>query len=213
MQKKIRIIVLTVVLLFGFCLVRDFLVKSLIDTVATSITGAPVSVGGLSLSVIRQSIKISNFRMYNPKGFARGVLVDIPRMSVALNLGALISGKIHLRQLELDIKEIGMVKNKEGKLNVDSLKIAEEKPAEKEKKRPAKHLAMQIDVISLGMGKVVSKDYSVAGAPVVKVYDINARKTYKNITSAQQLAGCGGVYLCRQGLRSADFPCYNAEGV
>jgi len=187
MQKKIRIVVLVVVLLFGFCLARDFLIKSLIGSVASSITGAPVRVGGLSLSVIRQSVKISNFRMYNPRGFPKGILVDIPRMSVACNLGALFTGKIHLRQLELDIKELGMVKNKEGKRNVDSLKIAEKKPAEKEK-RPAKHLAMQIDVISLGMGRVVSKDYSVEGAPVVKVYDINLKKTYKNITSAQQLA-------------------------
>ena len=188
MQKKIRIIILAVVFLFGFCLVRDFLVKSLIGSVATSVTGAPTRVGGLSLSVIRQSIKISNFRMYNPKGFAKGVLVNIPKMSVACNLGALITGKIHLRRLELEIKEIGMVKNKEGKLNVDSLKIAAEKSGEKEKKMPAKHLAMQIDVVSLGMGRVVSKDYSVEGPPVVKVYDINLKKTYKNITSAQQLA-------------------------
>jgi len=188
MQKKIRIIVLTVVFLFGFCLARDFLIKSLIGSVASGITGAPIRIGGLSLSVIRQSIKISNFRMYNPKGFPRDVLVDIPRMAVAWDIRAHISGKIHLRQLELEIKEIDMVKNKEGKLNVDSLKIAQEKPGEKEKKRLAKHLAMQIDVVSLGMGRVVSKDYSVEGPPVIKVYDINLKKTYKNITSAQQLA-------------------------
>lgn len=186
MQKKIIIIILAVVFLFGFCLVRDFLIKSLIGSVATSITGAPTSVGGLSLSIIRQSVKISNFRMYNPKGFPKEILVDISKMGVAYNLGALLTGKIHLRQLELEIKEIGMVKNKEGKSNIDSLKIAAQKP--EEKKGPAKQLAMQIDTVSLGMGRVVSRDYSVGGQPVIKVYDINLKKTYKNITSAQQLA-------------------------
>ncbi len=125
--------------------------------------------------------------MYNPKGFPKDLLVDIPKMGVACNLGALITGKIHLRQLDLEIKEIGMTKNKEGKLNVDSLKIAAEKSGEKEKK-PAKQLAMRIDIVSLGMGRVVSRDYSVEGQPVVKVYDINLKKTYKNITSVQQLA-------------------------
>jgi len=188
MQKKIKIIILAVVLLFGFCLVRDFFIKSLIGTVATNITGAPTRVGGLSLSIIKQSVKITNFRMYNPKGFPRGILVDIPRMSVSCNLGALITGKIHLRELVLHIKEIIMVKNKEGKLNVDSLKFASEKSEEKKKKKPAKQMAMQIDIVNLEMGRVISKDYSVAGQPVVKVYDINLSKTYKNITSAQQLA-------------------------
>jgi len=187
MQKKIMIIILAVVFLFGFCLVRDFLIKSLIGTVATSVTGAPTTVGGLSLSVIRQSVKISNFRMYNPKGFPKDILIDIPKMGVACNLGALITGKIHLRRLDLEIKEMGMVKNKEGKLNIDSLKITAEKSGEKEKK-PAKQLAMQIDIVSLAMGRVISRDYSVEGQPVIKVYDINLKKTYKNITSAQQLA-------------------------
>ena len=186
MHKKIKIIILAVVFLLGFCLLRDFFIKSLIGTVATGVTGAPTSVGGLSLSVIGQRVKISNFRMYNPKGFPKDILVDIPRMGVAYDLGAFITGKIHLKLLELEIKEIGMVKNKEGKLNVDSLKIATEKSAEK--KKPAKQLAMQIDVVNLGMGRVVSRDYSVEGQPVVKVYDVNLKKTYKNITSAQQLA-------------------------
>ena len=187
MQKKIKIIILAVVLLFGFCLVRDFLVKSIIGSVVANITGAPTRVGGLSLSLIRQTVKISDFKMYNPKGFRNDILVDIPKMGVAYDLGVLITGKIHLKQLDLEIKEIGMEKNKEGKLNVDSLKIAEEKSGKKEKQESAKPLPMQIDILTLGMGRVVSSDYSVEGQPVVKVYDINLKKTYKNITSAQQL--------------------------
>ncbi|MFA5144534.1 MAG: hypothetical protein WC723_00785 [Candidatus Omnitrophota bacterium] len=185
-MQKIKIIVLAVILLFGFCLVRDFLIKSLVGTIATSVTGAPTNVGGLSLSIIRQSVKISNLKMYNPKGFPKDVLVDIPRMGATCNIGAFITGKIHLRQLNLEIKEIGLVKNKEGKLNVDSLKISAEKSGGKEKK-PAKELSMRIDIVTLGMGRVVSKDYSVEGQPVVKVYDINLKKSYKNITSAHQL--------------------------
>lgn len=188
MQKKIRMIVLAVVLLFAFCWVRDFLLKSLIGTVASSVTGAPTRVGGLSLSVIRQSVRISNFKMHNPQGFPKDILVDIPKMNVTCNLAALVTGKIHLRQLELEIKEINIVKNKEGKLNVDALKITEGKPGEKDKKKPAKQLAIQIDTLSLEMGRVVSRDYSVDGPPLVKVYDINLKKTYKNIASAQQLA-------------------------
>ncbi|MDD4940251.1 MAG: hypothetical protein PHI60_08890, partial [Candidatus Omnitrophica bacterium] len=40
----------------------------------------------------------------------------------------------------------------------------------------------------LGIGKIVSKDYSSGKEPVVYVYDVNIHKTYKNITSVQQLA-------------------------
>ena len=209
MPKKTKIIILVIVSLVGFCLARDFLVKSLIGTVASSITGAPVRVGGLSLSVIKQSVKISNFRMYNPKGFAKGILVDIPKIGVSWDLAAFIRGKIHLKQLELSIREVGMVKNKEGKLNVDSLKITEKKSADKKKKAPARPLVMRIDIVSLEMGRVVSKDYSVAGQPIIKVYDIGLKKTYKNITSAQQLA----ALIISEPLKSAGIQGLEVYGV
>jgi hypothetical protein len=207
MRKKIWMIVFIVISLFGFCLARDFLIKSLVGTVVTGITGAPTSIGGLSLSIIRQSLKLSDFKMYNPKGFPKGILVDIPRMNIVCNLGALAKGKIHLRQLELEVKELGLVKNKDGKLNVDSLKIAAEKP--KERKKPAKKLAMQIDAVSLGMGRVVSMDYSVMGQPVVKVYNINLKKSYKNISSAQQLA----ALIISEPLRAAGIQGIEVYGV
>jgi uncharacterized protein involved in outer membrane biogenesis len=189
MQKKIKIAILLVVILFGFCLVRDFIIKSIIGTVASSVTGAPTHIGGLSLSIIKQSIRISDFKMYNPSGFPRDVLVDIPKIGVSCNIGALLKGKIHLKQLDIDLKELGLAKNKEGKLNVDSLKIVEDQKSEKKgDQKPAKEMKIQMDVVNLSMGRVVNKDYNVEGPPVIKVYDINLKKAYKNITSAQQLA-------------------------
>ncbi len=39
-----------------------------------------------------------DFRMYNPEGFPREILVDIPKISVSCNLGELLKGKIYLEQ-------------------------------------------------------------------------------------------------------------------
>ncbi len=190
MQKKIKIIIILAVLFIGFCFARDFLIKSLIGTVATNVTGAPTNLGGLSLSVIRQSIKITNFRMYNPSGFPEDILVDIPKIGLELNLAALLKGKIHLKQIDFELKELILTKNKEGRLNVDSLKIAQEKKAgdQEKEKNPAKELVIQIDLANLAIGRIVNKDYSVEGEPAIKVYDVNLNKSYKNITSVQQLA-------------------------
>lgn len=191
MKNKIKIVILLIVVILGFCFGRDYFIKSLIGTVATNITGAPVHIGGLSLSSIRQAIKITNFRMYNPQGFPKDVLVDIPKIHVACDIGALVKGKIHLSRIDFELKELIMVKNRDGKLNVDSLKIIEaqrEQATAKEAKKPAKALALQIDLANLAIGRIVSKDYSVSSQPVVKVYEVNLNKSYKNITSAQQLA-------------------------
>jgi hypothetical protein len=83
--------------------------------------------------------------------------------------------------VEIELKEMGLTKNKEGKLNVDSLKVVQQS-------KPSEPIPMQIDLLTLGIGKIVYKDYTIGTEPGVRVYDVNIHKSYKNITSAQQLA-------------------------
>ncbi|MBI4706495.1 MAG: hypothetical protein HY761_01015 [Candidatus Omnitrophica bacterium] len=184
MKKKFIIILICFLSLVVFCVVRDFVIKNIITVVVTNVTGAPTNVGGFSLSVIRQSVKITNFKMYSPEGFPRDIMIDIPLMRVSCDLPSILKGKIYLKELVLDLREMGLVKNKEGKLNVDSLKISQ---AKGEVKKSTKQMPIQIDLVQLNIGRVVNKDYSAQGGPVIKVYDVGVKKTYKNISSIQQL--------------------------
>lgn len=171
---------------FFLAVIKDQIIKTAVTITASQITGAPVHIGGFSLGLFNQSVKISGFKMYNPKGFSRGILVDLPKINVKYDLGALLKKKLHLVGLEIELKELGLEKNKEGQLNVDSLKVVKE--AGKEKGKQAEQMPMQIDTLKLNLGKIVYKDYGKEGWPVVNVYDINIHKDYKNITSAQALA-------------------------
>ncbi|MGE5197860.1 MAG: AsmA family protein [Deltaproteobacteria bacterium] len=188
MKKIFIIIAIIVVVLIVLGIARDQIIKSAITIVATQITGAPVHIGGLSLGILSQSVRMSDFKMYNPKGFSNAVLVDIKTIKVSLDLGALLKKKIHLTDAEFDLREMNLEKNKEGKLNVDSLKVAKEEQAGKPGAQ-GKQMPLQIDLLKLDIGKLVSRDYTSAGVePSLKVYDINIHKTYRNITSSQQLA-------------------------
>jgi len=184
MKKNIVLVVCCIVGVVVFCALRDFVIKNIVTVVATNVSGAPVHIGGFSFSVIGQSVTMTNFKMYSPKGFPRDTLIDIPLIKVSVQIVPAVFGKIHIRELSLDLKEIWMVKNKEGKLNVDSLAFTQKKDTAA---KPAPQMAMQMDLVRLHIGKVVSKDYSVSGPPALKVYDIDIQKNYKNITSAQQL--------------------------
>lgn len=191
MHKKIKILILVIsIFVFGLW-ARDFFIKSLIGTISSRILGAPVHIGGLSLGLIKQSVKIVNFKIYNPPGFPKEVFVNIPNMAVAWDLKAFLKGRLYLKSIDFALKEVVLMKNKEGKLNVDSLKIAQEKttPAEKEKSaKPKKEMAIQIDQANLAIGRIVNKDYSLQGQPAIKVYEVNLNKSYKNITSIEQFA-------------------------
>ncbi|MDD5680995.1 MAG: hypothetical protein PHI59_07120 [Candidatus Omnitrophica bacterium] len=188
MAKK-RLIVIGAVIAGFFMLgiIKDQVIKSVVTVVTSNVTGAPVHIDSFSLGIFTQSVKISGFKIYNPKGFSRGILVDLTKIKVTCDLGALFRKKLHLVNVEVELRELGLEKNKEGVLNVDSLKVVKE--GKKESAKKGGQMPMQIDRLKLSMGKIVLKDYSTGSGVVVSVYDIGINQEYKNITSAQQLIG------------------------
>ncbi len=186
-MKRILIVsAIVVIAVLAAGIIKDQIIKTVITIAATEITGAPVHIDAFSLGVFNQSVRISGFKMYNPKGFPRGILVYLPEINVTYDLGALFKKRLHLVSAEIELKEMGLIKNEEGKLNVNELKVV--KQGAKKEGKPSKQMPMQIDMLKLGIGKIVSKDYSSGKEPVVYVYDVNIHKNYKNITSARQLA-------------------------
>jgi uncharacterized protein involved in outer membrane biogenesis len=189
MKRIIAISGILFIVIFAGSIIKDQIIKSVITVVVSQVSGAPVHIDGFSLGVFSQSVRISGFKIYNPERFSKSILVDLPKVNVKYDLGALLKKRIHLPDVEIEIKEIGLETNKNGKLNVDELKMSKagEKQAAKPKAKPSAQMPLQLDRLSLEMGRIVMKDYSAGDKPEIKVYDINIKKAYKNITSVQQL--------------------------
>ena len=186
-SKKILVIILVVLVVLG--VTKNFLIKSIVTAAASQVVGAPVHIDSFGFGIFKQSVRIKGFTLFNPPGFPKGVLIDLPEIAVEYSLSDLLKGKLHLPLVVVNLKEMILVKNKEGKLNVDALKVSQqnEKPAKESK--PAPQVGMQMDVVNLNLGKVIVKDYTKGEPPVVQAYDIGVtNKVYKNITSAEQFA-------------------------
>ena len=181
-MKKLFIVLGVVVIFLGsIALFKNLIIKSVVTTAASDITGAPVHMDSFQLNIFNSTIRISGFKMYNPSGFPEGILVSCPKIKVIYDRASLFKQERHLLLVEIELEEIGLTRNKEGKLNVDSLKIVEE--SESSPPTP-----MQIDLLTLNIGKIVYKDYTGGIEPSVRVYDVNRQKSYKGIPTAQQLA-------------------------
>ena len=193
-RKKIStVIVAVIVILFVVGIIKDQVIKAVVTVAASSVAGVPVKIGGLSLGIMTQSVRIKNFQIYNPQGFPRGAFLDIPEVSVRCDLAALLKKKLHLPKVIFNLKEVVIEKNAEGTLNVDSLKFAQpgakSAPSKKGEKIPPEAMAMQIDKFYLNLGRVIVKDSTKPENPSVLVYEINVKdKIFENLTSAQELA-------------------------
>jgi uncharacterized protein involved in outer membrane biogenesis len=190
LDKRWKVVIAVVAGLFILGIFKDQAIKTVVSAVSSNVTGAKTEISGFSLGLLTQSVRIRGLRVYNPKGFSRGILLEVSEARADYDLFALLGGKLHLRRADLNLKELGLEKNKSGKLNVDSLKITQQAESGKgEQGKPAKQLSMQLDLVNLKIGRIVMKDYSSGNKePAIQVYEVNLAKSYKNITSAQQLA-------------------------
>jgi len=188
--KKIGIIVLIVLIAVG--LVKNTLIKTVVTAAASGVVGAPVHIDSLAVGVFKQSVQIKGFKLYNPAGYPKELMLDIPEIRVDYDLLGLLTGKLHCSLIILDLKEMVIVKDKEGKLNVDALKVAQkgQEPAKKqEAQKPAKEIGLRIDEARLNLGQVVVKDFTKGEPPAIQAYDIGVHdKVFKDINSAEQFA-------------------------
>ncbi len=181
MKKFFIVLGIVVISLVCITILKDLIIKSVVTAAASGITGAPVHMDSFSMNIFSSTIHITGFKMYNPSGFPEGMLVSCPKINVIFDRASLFNQKPHFLLVEVELKEMALTKNKQGKLNVDSLKIVH--PPKSSPPTP-----MKIDLLNLSIGKIVYKDYTAGTQPSVRVYDVNRHKSYKSIPTAQQLA-------------------------
>jgi hypothetical protein len=181
MKKFIIVLGIAVVFLAGISFFQNLIIKSVVTAAASRITGAPIHIDAFSLNILNSTINIFGFKMYNPSGFPEGLLVSCPKIKVIYDRATLFKRKRRFLLVEIELKEMGLTKNLEGKLNVDSLKIAQQPNS-------SPSVPMRIDLLTLSIGKIVYKDYTAGTEPSVRVDEVNRHKSYKGIPTAQQLA-------------------------
>lgn len=192
MIKKLFLAVL--VLIIAAVVFKDAVLKTAIGVGTSQLTGASASIEHFSLSVLKQKVSIKGFQISQPQGFPAGTFVDIPEVSVSFNVPELLRGRMYFPAVVVNLKEMVVIKNSDGKLNVDAMKFAQKKeaPAGSKKgteKQPGQMPPLKIDILTLTVGGVVVKDYTKGSDPTVVAYDAGIKdKVFRDINSAEQLA-------------------------
>jgi len=192
MKKSFKLIIIFIVLILLVVFSRNLIAKTLIKSLVESITGLHLSIESVDLGISNTTIDTQGLKLYNPSNFPDKIMADIPQIYIDFSLGALLKRKIYFKELKLDLKEFIVVKNKDGKLNLDSLKTVKEGKEKAKKEKGVKKdglLKMQIDALHLKIDRVIYKDYTKGlPPPMIKKYNVNLNEKYTNITDPQQLA-------------------------
>jgi len=165
------------------------IIKTSVSAGVKAMTGLKLSIRSMNVGVFKSLIGINELKLYNPSGFVDELMIDLPEIYVNYDLGAFMKGKAHFEEVRLNLKEFIVVKNADGQLNLDSLKVVEaaeeEEVIEKGKKEKTKMPDLQIDLLDLKIGTVIYKDYSKGTPPKERVFNVNIDERYENITDPQ----------------------------
>lgn len=175
------LVVLFVCLFFA----RNTILKFTVIKTTENIIGTSVKIERIALDLVNQEFKVEGFKLMQPKDYGEGVMIDIPSINANYDMNHLLRKKVFLKQLSIDLKELVVIKDTDGKLNVDSLKIAKKNGGE----CVSETSSAEMEKLCLSVGKVVYKDYKKGPKPEITVYDINVKnKEYKDIPSERDLA-------------------------
>lgn len=180
MKKLLVVIAVLVVLLFGFILARNIIVKTALIKGIKSITGVDIEVGKVNIGLANTLIGINDLKIFNPAGSVDKIMADLPEIYVDYDLGAFFKKQVHLENLKLNLNELIIVQDAKRQMNVNSLKAL----LPKQSSEPAPEI--KIDELSLRIGKVIYKDYSL-GEPSIREFNLNIDEHYKNITDPKAL--------------------------
>lgn len=190
MKKLLFIVVIGIlVVLLALFFAKNMIAKIAVEKGVKQVTGLKLKTGSFNIGIMKTFVGIKNLRLYNPKGYKDKVMFHMPEIFADYNLSAMMKRKVHLEKMRLNLKELTVVKNEKGQLNLNSLKpVQKEKDVKaKEEKKEAKSPEIQIDRLELKIGKVVYKDYSKRKTPSVREFDINLDEKYENITDPNEL--------------------------
>jgi len=189
MKKSFKFIIIFVVLILLVVFSKNLIARTVIKSLVGSITGLHLSIESIDVGLSKTIIDTKGLKLYNPRGFPDKIMADIPEIYIDYSLGALLKRKIYFKELKFDLKEFVVVKNKDGKLNLDSLKTVKEGKKKEGVGEEGGLLKMQIDTLHLKIERVIYKDYTKGlPPPMIKKYNINLNENYTNITDPQQLA-------------------------
>lgn len=194
-QRKIQIFsALLLLTILGLCAFKSQLIKAIVIKSATQTLGAKVQIDQISFSIFKRKIELKGLKVYNPPGFPDETMLDIPDVLVSnYDLPALLRGKIHLNIVRINLREAVIIRGKDKKLNVDSLKVVEQNKKGQNPLPPGKEKfkthPLQIEHLTMNIGRVIFKDFSVVGPPTVQVFDVGIKnKVFLNIKSVEALA-------------------------
>jgi len=185
--RRIRLAaVVTAATLVVLWVAKDAIARAVVTGGVRVITGLSARIGRLHVMIPGAAVQVMDLRVFNPPGFSEEAMLDMPELLVDPRWSSLLTGTIHLQEIRLHVRELVVVKNAEGDVNLHALRSVREQRG----RQPVStgRSASRIDTLELRIDQLVYKDYTTGGSPRIQTYPIHLHRRYGPVDDLQVVA-------------------------
>jgi hypothetical protein len=116
-----RLTLLGIVLGVATILLKDTVLKSLTEHRMRQETGLEVRIGRMETGLFDATLTLQDLKIFNPPEFGGGPMIYMPEIHLEWDAQALARQNLHLSLARIHLAELTVVRNKEGRSNLDLL--------------------------------------------------------------------------------------------
>jgi len=184
-MKIMAVILVIAVLIAGFFVGRNLILKTILENAVRAISGLTLFVESIEVGVFKNYIRVKNLVLFNPPAFSDRIMFAIGLLYIEYDAKSLFSNRIRLKRMDLYLEELTVVKDIKGVVNLNSLNVIKSEKTGHGARMPA----IGIDKLHLKAGKVLYKDYTHGSSPKVTEFIVDLDERYENIGDPYAL-GC-----------------------
>ncbi len=152
----VTLLILFIVLAVVGVLLKDVIAKSLAERNLRDTTGLDARISKLEIGLGTPTVNLEGLKLYNTAEFGGGTFLDLPELRVEYVPEDVRSGKLRFKTVRLHLSEVHIVKNKNGKTNIEMLEKETKKKSSGQKDKTDKPGVDfgGIDTLYLTVGKI-----------------------------------------------------------
>jgi len=192
----ISFIIIALFLIMMVTFFKDAIAGYLLKRDVKRLLGLDVVMQDMIVGLSTTTVETKEFKVLNPPGFEDKVMLDLPELYINYDIHACLNRDLHFEYIKLDLKEFYVIKNKDGKLNLEGIKVVQEaKQVSEGQIQPppdanAKEFEFRIDTLDLTIGQVIYIDYTkmTRGKPYTKTWNVNVNDRFTDIDDPAKFA-------------------------
>lgn len=175
---------------------RNFIVATMLKSKLEEQLRTSVNINSIQLDLWNRTLSVRGIEIGNPEGFQHIFSIRMPEFRIALENPMKIENRWMISEMIIDINEIIIERNREGKFNLAELNKnssnaqapAEKKTSKKKADKSAQEpVEFKIGTLTLRVNQINYFDYRIADNPPRVSYNVNINETLRDSNSVEQI--------------------------